>query len=55
MNRKILLSAIGLLIALYSFGQDVPNTANIATPTGNAYQAGQLTSMPVNLFTGVPK
>ena len=45
----------GLFLWLgHVFAQDAPNVANFSPQSGNAQQAGKLSSVPVNIFTGVP-
>ena len=42
------------LLAARSYAQDVPNSQNAASMSPNTQKQGELGSVPVNIFTGIP-
>lgn len=55
MTRIFFCTSILLVLAKSSFTQSAPNLANAATLSPGTEKASKLSSVPVNIFTGVPQ
>lgn len=54
MQRILLTTFCAIICTTYLYSQDVPNVSNATLGSSPTEEAGKLSSVPVNMFTGMP-